>query len=99
MHCYQSSRISSEHKTASVADTKGRPSVFEPCASWARNMTSKHPFVSSSIGISVFLLAAVFILVAITQIRRWSSVHRIVGLQLLGKAAHPCEEKALLADD
>ena len=91
---HQSSHIPPEHKTTSV-----KSSVFAPCVSWARNTTSKHPFMSSVIGISAFALAAILLLVATTQIRIWSNVRRRMSWQLLGKDARHCEEKALLADD
>lgn len=99
MHCYQSSRISSEHKTTFVEEAKSKPSIFQPCATWAKNMASKHPYTSSIVGIFAFALAAVLILVTTTQFRGWSSVHRKMSLQLLGNATRPCEEKALLAAD
>jgi hypothetical protein len=99
MHCYQSSHIFSGHKTTSVEEAKSKPSIFQPCATWAKNMASKYPFTSGIVGIFAFALAAVLVIVATTQIRRWSRIHRKMSLQLLGNATHPCEEKALLATE
>jgi uncharacterized surface protein with fasciclin (FAS1) repeats len=80
-------------------EPKSKSSMFEPCGSWAKNMASKHPFVSSITGLSAFAIAAILLLIATTQIKRWSSVHRTMSLQLLSKSAQHCEEKGLLADD
>jgi transforming growth factor-beta-induced protein len=78
---------------------KSKSSAFEPCRSWAKNMVSEHPFISSITGLSAFAIAAILLLIATTQIKRWSSVHHSMSLQLLSKSAQPCEEKGLLAED
>lgn len=80
-------------------EAKSKSPMFEPCASWAKNMASKHPFISSITGLSAFAIAAILLLVATAQIKRWSSVHRRMSLQLMRKSPQPCEEKGLLADD
>jgi hypothetical protein len=62
-------------------------------------MASKHPFISSITGLSAFAIAAILLLIATSQVKRWSSGHRRMSLQLLSKSAQPCEEKGLLGDD
>jgi hypothetical protein len=80
-------------------EARSKSSMFEPCGSWAKNMASKHPFISSITGLSAFAIAAILLLIATSQVKRWSSGHRRMSLQLLSKSAQPCEEKGLLGDD